>query len=252
MFLEKFGYYKIQKEPNIIQDLKMEQFDYYKIPFTIDDLSIKKRFEINSCIDARKKAKIIVIDDQEFAPLSSLRDCYHYDIKQLYEADDAYMVAEYDIVLCDNHGVAKKLNPKHGGASLIKEIKTIYPNKSVVAYTGTTFNPGMSDLLDYADKRMGKIAPIDDWVNVLDSMIEKKFDLKVQWQITRDALLKLGVSVVDVAKFESNFVEAVNSKSMENLKQSIKDKQPIGSDIIIEFLNISAAAISFLQSIGVL
>lgn len=251
MFLEKFGYHKITQGKDPRKDLELERLGYFRIPYTINDLRIKDKFEIERHSEARRKVKIIVVDDQEFTPLGSLRDSYHYDIKQNGTIDDPYMVAEYDIILCDNQGVAVKLSPKNGGATLIKEIKKNYPNKSVIAYTASSFNPKVSDFLDYADKRMGKSSPIDDWVSILDDFIEKRFDLKYQWKLTRTALLEKGLSIVDVAKLEAEYVNAVNNQSLPSLKDSYSNSELPGSEIIINLLNITSSAITFLQSIGV-
>jgi len=251
MFLEKFGYHKITQGKDPRKDLELEQLGYFRIPYTINDLNIKNKFEIERHSEARRKVKIIVVDDQEFMPLVSLRDSYHYDIKQNGTIDDPYMVAEYDIILCDNQGVAVKLSPKNGGATLIKEIKKNYPNKSVIAYTASSFNPKVSDYLDYADKRMGKSSPIDDWVSILDDFIEKRFDLKYQWRLTRTALLEKGLSIVEVAKLEAEYVNAVNNKSLSSLKDSYSNSEFPGSEIIVNLLNITSSAITFLQSIGV-
>lgn len=251
MFLEKFGYHKITQGKDPRKDLELEQLGYFRIPYTINDLNIKNKFEIERHSEARRKVKIIVVDDQEFMPLVSLRDSYHYDIKQNGTIDDPYMVAEYDIILCDNQGVAVKLSPKNGGATLIKEIKKNYPNKSVIAYTASSFNPKVSDYLDYADKRMGKSSPIDDWVSILDDFIEKRFDLKYQWRLTRTALLEKGLSIVEVAKLEAEYVNAVNNKSLPSLKDSYSNSEFPGSEIIVNLLNITSSAITFLQSIGV-
>jgi len=234
-FLEKFGYHKITQGKDPRKDLELEQLGYFRIPYTINDLNIKNKFEIERHSEARRKVKIIVVDDQEFMPLVSLRDSYHYDIKQNGTIDDPYMVAEYDIILCDNQGVAVKLSPKNGGATLIKEIKKNYPNKSVIAYTASSFNPKVSD----------------DWVSILDDFIEKRFDLKYQWRLTRTALLEKGLSIVEVAKLEAEYVNAVNNKSLPSLKDSYSNSEFPGSEIIVNLLNITSSAITFLQSIGV-
>lgn len=227
-------------------------FSLYHIPYTINDLQEKKKLEIENTSDLRKKAKIIVVDDQNFPSLESLRDSYHYDIKQVFDMDDAYMAAEYDIILCDIQGVASKLNSRNGGANLIKEIKLKYPTKKVVAYSAMSFKPSISDLLDYADKRMGKSSQTDDWVNVLDNLIKKKFDLREQWFITRNALLKRGLSIIDVAKIESNYVNSVNNNCINKMQNRILKENFDGKEIVVYLLKITANVLPFLIEMGVL
>ncbi len=246
-----FGFYRITNKDNPSQEQELKKFHYYKIKYTIDDLNWKK-FEIKNIVAARGHAKILVIDDQDFPLMESLRGSYHYNIAQDYVGKSSYIAAEYDIILCDIHGVAKEMRSEYGGAPLSQEIKTTYPNKKVVAYSAAQFDPAMSDYLDYADKRMGKSTTSDDWVAVLDQLIEQKFDLKDQWKITRHALLKQGVSIADVACLESKYVESVNNKSVVSFQNQINNASFAGAKLIVDLLQLTVSSMNFLQTAGLL
>lgn len=54
---------------------------------------------------------------------------------------------------------------------------------------------------------------------------------------TRKALSEAGVSTVDIAKYESQYVKAVKAGSFESIKRLYSDKKKSGSSIMIDLLS---------------
>lgn len=204
----------------------------------------------NSISELRKYASILVIDDNEFAPESSLKR-NGYQIQHKIDLDTIKDVEPYDIILCDISGVGKKLGFKNEGAFIIREIHASYPNKRIIAYTSYTYNPNYNQFFSMADFVAPKDLAIDSWIDVLDDQIQKSIDPCDQWIKIRDYLLENKVSTLTIAKIENKYVEAVKSKSFDKLKSYVvgKDKDSQLSSIITEFMSSLCAKI-ITSSIG--
>src|SRR6266567_4331143 len=85
--------------------------------------------------ERRSLVSICVIDDNPFEPRRNLENV-GYKITYLGDVNTIDVTTPHHIVLCDLQGVALELDNKKQGAFLIREIKTNYPEKYVVAYTG--------------------------------------------------------------------------------------------------------------------
>lgn len=189
--------------------------------YQISDLASDFILKNISLEKLRKEAQILVIDDDEFVYLDTLNS-HGYNMHYKQDINDLKDLVAYDIVLCDIKGVAKFLQSKYEGAYLVQQIKKLYPNKIVVAYTAHEYSPDFQTYLSYADDIMPKGASIEDWTAKIDRIIKNMVDPKAQWEITRDALLKANVPTMEVAKIESSYVKAIkqgNFTSLENLKK---------------------------------
>lgn len=194
--------------------------------------------DIKKIPEMRKNSEILVIDDQEFLLTEPLRN-YGYQITEKKDLNSLKDAAAYDIILCDIRGVGKFLQSKYEGANLIKELKLKYPQKKIVAYTAEEYTASFSELLDYADKKVEKGTSVDDWTSLLDEVVKDKYDLKKQWALTREALIKNDVPIRTIAKYESDYVNAIRKNSIEKMITLMGESTIKGTELMIELLKLT-------------
>lgn len=182
----------------------------------------------------KKEIEILVIDDNEFPFLTVLQQ-YEFNIKQKNDLTHLSDVAEFDIILCDIRGVGKFLESNFEGANLIKELKTKYPSKIIIAYTANDYDATFQQYLNFADSIVPKGSfSVEDWVSLLTKTLYECVDPSIQWKRTRTALLNAGVSTVEVAKYESQYVKAVKSGSFESINKLYGKKNNEAAKIMVE------------------
>lgn len=210
----------------------------YWIRSTISDLaelmSMKKS---NNMSELRKQIEILVIDDDEFPNERPLRN-NGFHITHKRDIDTVKDVASYDVIMCDIRGVGKVLGSDKEGAFVIKEIRTNYPNKQIVAYTGSSYDAEYNKYLALADCVIAKGTALDDWVAILDEQISKAVDPRYQWGKIRNHLLADGISTIKVAQIEDRYVRAVKNQSVDSLNEYVKkiDNAKV-QEILSEFLS---------------
>lgn len=182
----------------------------------------------------KKITDILIIDDNDFPFLESLKK-YEFSIQQKYDLTHLSDAEAYDVILCDIKGVGKFLDSTFEGANLIKELKTKYPNKIIIAYTANEYNATFQKYFNYADGIVPKgTFGLEDWVSLLEKTLSECADPVAQWERTRRALLRANVPTVDVAKYESQYVKAIKDGSFESFKKLYGQKNNNGAKIMIE------------------
>lgn len=176
-------------------------------PKTIDELRIKSLLKPA----VRKSVQILVIDDKEFPFLEILRT-HNYSISKRDDLSNVRDVAEYDIILCDIRGVGKALGSRFEGAHLIKEIRTHYPQKAIIAYTAESLMAEYNDYLAHADFTLQKDIDLEQWIDSLDRAISLAADPASAWRRTRLHLLADNIPIHLVMRLEDEFVKHAENK----------------------------------------
>jgi hypothetical protein len=184
----------------------------------IQDLQSNKILANNDIAKLRRKVEILVIDDESL-PVANLLKKSNFNINHKEDISNIKDVEGYDIILCDIRGVGKEFESSKEGAYLIKEIRTIYPGKQIIAYTGSYYDATYNEYLKFADDVIEKATPIELWVDKLDNAISKLFDPIAQWEKMRMKLLEKDVSINIVGKIESKYVKAIKKKSFDNFEK---------------------------------
>jgi DNA-binding NtrC family response regulator len=163
-------------------------------------------------MQVRSTVRIAIVDDEKFLARPNLAS-YGYDISELPDLRSISEVQSFDIVLCDLMGVGANFDKNLGGASIIKELKTNYPNKYVIAYTGARANSTeASSAKEFADEFLKKDAEISKWVEKLDDAIEYVSDPYERWLTARQGLIDAEVDIRRIVEFESAYVKSIKSK----------------------------------------
>ncbi|MBO5388952.1 MAG: hypothetical protein J6A59_12660 [Lachnospiraceae bacterium] len=208
------------------------------IKYTLDDLRTIENFKDEGILKLRTMIDILVIDDEVFEPGDFLTK-NNFRLTYKNNIDNVRDVSEYPIIMCDIRGVGKELNEEYQGAYLIKEIKTSYPDKTVIAYTASQYDATYNKFLSYADELLTKGLALEDWVSILDVNLKKMIDPMYQWCDVRNKLFDKGLSTIKVAKLESDYVEACKKKDFKVFEKNTKNMESEIRSIIIEFLSSS-------------
>lgn len=200
----------------------------------IPDMTV--RLKANGIKELRQKAEILIIDDEEVVFENYLqKNGFHITHKR--DIDTIRDVADYSVVMCDIRGVGASLGYEKEGAYLIKEIKANYPNKQVVAYTGSSYDTTYNDYFKLADAVTDKGTSIDDWVTILDTQIQKAADPRFQWEILRKRLFENGINTATVADIEDCYVRAVKKKDFDILRKFGNGYDERLQELLAEFLS---------------
>jgi hypothetical protein len=172
-------------------------------------------------IEMRKKFKVLFIDDKELSIIDTLKNDSGYDVKYKKDGlDNIYDANIYDIILCDLQGVNAK--SPYEGASLIKDLRMMYPNKQLILYTaGNLSNDQLELIQEYSDKRVQKGQSKETWEMILDESIREIIDPCKSWGKTKKYLEKIGVKTKDIAIFEDIFVRSYQNGKIPDRKQMI-------------------------------
>lgn len=128
------------------------------IRYNINDIKIPETVRKERIQDLRKKTDVLVIDDEGFEPKEFL-ESNNYRLTSKTDIDNVKDVSEYSIILCDIRGIGKRISSSYEGAFVIKEIKDNYPEKAVIAYTASQYDPSYNAYLQRADEVVQKSLP---------------------------------------------------------------------------------------------
>ena len=123
------------------------------------------------------------------------------------------------------------------GAFLIKEIKENYPEKIVIAYTASQYDPSYNVYLQRADNILSKSLSTEEWLDVLDKYIFQAADPVYQWKILRDRLIILDIPLLDIAKLEDAFVKSFLKEEFTSFEKLGKSMDSEVTKIISDFVS---------------
>ena len=150
---------------------------------------------------------------------------HEYNITQKTDISDLRDVEAYKIILCDIRGVGKFLTSEFGGAYLIKQLKEKYPEKTIIAYTASNYDA--NDTISKGDYAL------EDWTSLLDRLLNDMSDPQKMWERARKALTEAGISTLDIAKYESDYVKAIEKGKFESFQKLYENKSDRGSEIML-------------------
>lgn len=184
---------------------------------------------------ARSLVSVAVIDDQDFKYLDTLKQ-HKYNIVKFDDIDDLTKIEPYDIIICDIKGVGKSFDSKFEGGHLIKEIKLRYPEKILVAYSGSKFDPTFQRFLKYSDTTMSKNADSSEWSDKLDRSAEFFWNPKLRWNRIRLILLDRDVELGMILRLEQAYIKAVTLGKKDLVLEEIEKLGDLKNDKIIKEL----------------
>lgn len=195
--------------------------------------------------EAKSKVEIAVLDDEKFQPREALLSHKFRIVELGADIRSLDQVSTYSIIICDVNGVGKAFGSNLEGAHLVAEIRKMYPDKFLMAYTGKTYSLSIANALTSADKRVEKDASVDVWVQNLEVALNEIVNLRQRWIRMRRALLERGVELFDVFRLEQALIKSVKngeSKFFDDQAQSLN----VSSETKELVLRFSATALASL------
>lgn len=190
-------------------------FDVLGLFKGIEELAEWSRKNSHSQSEAQKRAsvKIAVVDDQAFSAQQNLKFA-GYNVEEVGDVKSISELEKFPIILCDLHGVGSYFNSKYQGGFIIDEIKKLYPDKFVIAYTGGSTDPSVvAYAQDVADGFVKKDVDINEWRDTLDALIDGLCDPVEVWNRQRDTLIDRDVPTKEILRLEDKYVRAVIGRS---------------------------------------
>lgn len=219
----------------------------YDIKYSIGELASECIINHEKRMYLRKNMNILVIDDEELNVSQGLKDS-NFSIYHKQDIENIKDVEPYEIVLCDIRGVGTRFSEEFGGAFLIKEIKKNYPNKHVIAYTASQYDATYNTYLAKADHVVPKGTSLEDWISILDDEIDKIVNPVHQWKLIREKLLNNGVTTIETARLESEYVRSFKNKDKRPLEKMAIQGADIVKNVMTQVLG--SAAVRFFMGGG--
>jgi CheY-like chemotaxis protein len=126
--------------------------------------------------EIRKKARLLVVDDQSF-PMQTLfsRDGYHIErwakIRNISQLTDGY----FDLILLDLHGVGLSESPLRQGLGILEHIKKSNPTQLVIAYSAEPWTITNSAYFSLADEVMEKGQDYLEFKETVDDLLARRY-----------------------------------------------------------------------------
>lgn len=180
--------------------------------------------------------KIAVIDDNPFAKAAPLA-AHNFQLAELGDIRRIDQVSEYPIVVCDIRGVGAAFDSPLEGAHVLAEIRKLYPDKFLVAYSGTESDMSYNDLLRAVDVSVTKDARTEVWVSVLEKGLKEIGDPFNRWVRFRTQLSQRGVDASEIYRLEQAFLKSLAKKDssiLEKVAASIS-----AQEIVTEFAKVA-------------
>lgn len=126
--------------------------------------------------ELRKRARILVIDDQEF-PFTELLKRDGYDIDRWAEVESLSKLTDgyFDVLLLDINGVGLKESPRRQGLGILEHVKHSNPAQQVILYSSKPQSITQREVLILADTVLDKKAEYVDYKTAIDDLLRTRF-----------------------------------------------------------------------------
>jgi CheY-like chemotaxis protein len=124
-----------------------------------------------------RRARILVIDDQEF-PYKEIFERDGYTVAKWSDVEDLARLerGEFDLILLDLLGVGRKESADQG-LGLLRHIRRAAPAQLVVAYSSADWPVSYQPFFDMADGVLSKTADYVDFKKTVDDLLTQRFEL---------------------------------------------------------------------------
>lgn len=127
--------------------------------------------------DIRKRAKILVIDDMEFAYLDLFKGD-GYTVDKWSDVDDLQKLEAgyYDVLLLDIQGVGKSHSHEQG-LGILKHLRQTCPAQIIIAYSNADFSLKYQEFFKLADDTLAKSDDYVQFKRTVDTLLAQRFSL---------------------------------------------------------------------------
>lgn len=197
--------------------------------------------------EIRKRARLLVIDDQEFYYMPLFQsDGYNIekwdDIEDLTKLEEGY----YDIILLDIQGVGRKYTSDQG-FGILKHLKKGNPVQMIVAYSNADWSLKYQEFFEMADAKLHKQRDYIDFKETVDQLLSERFSLG--FYIQRIEIIAQS-HITDTKKLQQIARTGILSKSTqklsEYLSENIESKEAI--KIILQIASVAIQTASMISA----
>jgi DNA-binding NarL/FixJ family response regulator len=170
--------------------------------------SVSDRISAIDRID-RDKIKICVIDDEGYntEPLLALN---YQKVDKFLDFPNIVQLSDYDVILCDIEGVGKQIDYVNQGLAIADQLKSQYPYKVVLIYTGKSSDTYSQSSLKN-DGIIRKQTPNSEIARIIDTKILESRDYKKVFEFTKRELISRGASSKMIAIYEHYYCKSLLS-----------------------------------------
>lgn len=194
--------------------------------------------------EIRKRARILVVDDNDFAYLELFkRDGYVID--KWDDIDDLPKIerGEFDIILLDIQGIGKELSQEQG-LGVLKHIRKACPIQIVIAYSNADFSLKYQEFFKMADETLDKSSDYVEFKRIVDKLLCERFSEGFYLQ---RILLLANPYISDTSKLKKLSKEAIYKKDESKLERYlgmyIDNKETVTTILNIISIAIGIAAL---------
>lgn len=200
-----------------------------------------------SIAEARKRARILVIDDDPKAfPVSLLKaEGYNIEYWDTVKNFRDLETGEYDLIVLDIQGIASKEQSETDGIGILEHIKHYNPAQIVIAYSAKKYDLKQGNFWRLADDFLGKPSPLTECKQRVDELLRSRFSAQYYWGVLKDMLLKQDVPQKSIQKLEKLIVK--RSKEREKLsKGEIADVIKLSNESLSAVVTVSGLIVKWI------
>lgn len=197
--------------------------------------------------DVKKRAHILVIDDQEWPTMSRFEnDRYHIERWPEVKSLESIADGRFQLVLLDIHGVGLEDSPDKQGLGILEALKRLNPALPVILYSAAPHPISVSRQALLADKVFDKSTSYIDFQAAVDELLV----MSATPEYFIAAMNRtLGVNAALAPKSVSKALVALRKNRMDSLRSYLTEHIPERETVEIA-LRIIGTGAALLSAIG--
>jgi CheY-like chemotaxis protein len=163
--------------------------------------------------EIRKRSRILVVDDNDFA-YKVLFDKDDYNVDKWDDIDNINRLEDnyYDIILLDLQGIGKNQSADEG-LGILNHLKNASPAQIIIAYSNADFNLKHQPFFQKADAVLYKHQDYIDFKRVIDQMLINRFSRKYYFDMISSNLKDIYNDNKNIAKYFDKSIKS-NDKTI--------------------------------------
>lgn len=193
--------------------------------------------------EIRKRARLLVIDDQEFAYKTLFeRDGYTIEKWSDVEALSRLEEGAFDLILLDLQGVGRRESTEEG-FGILKHLRDRAPAQIIVAYSNADWGLQYQDFFRLADAVLPKSADYVDFKRRVDELLRDRFSLGFYLARIRSEAQKLELPDSELVHTAE---KAILARDPTRLRSALR-RHSLTPAQVDRFVSIANAAINLLN-----
>lgn len=165
--------------------------------------------------ELRRRARILVVDDQDFPYAELFRDAgYLVDVWRDVENVADLEGTSFDLILLDVQGIGTQ-HSKEQGLGVLKHIKQTNPAQLTIAYSNADYDLSFQPFFGLADHTLPKTADYFEFKREVDRLLRRRFSLEFYVERMEAELASYEVPKPELRKQARKAILARDSRGFE-------------------------------------